>query len=220
MSRTATPQPAGSAARPVRPVPGISLSLVLILALAGVLVFAAGSSALASGARPWFAPGEQENATAGDAPAAAQPAVQSAEIPLDAAGQAQLETLRRYFHGQVTLDEKYLQVYSRRVKDGETMAFMALREMVRSRGSLARFLAAQVDLSGLIFTRVTDAPDLARIRVTGRYSFTLGARPLSTVEPTAPEPTAPETVEEDALFVLLSEMGEWKIFERREGWRP
>lgn len=29
-----------------------------------------------------------------------------------------------------------------------------------------------------------------------------------------------ETLVEDALFVLLPEMGEWKIYERREGWRP
>ena len=63
----------------------------------------------------------------------------------------------------------------------------------------------KVDLSGLRFRRVTADPDLARIQVTG--SYTINVPPLV------------ETLEEDALFVLLPEMGQWKIFERREGWR-
>ncbi len=107
----------------------------------------------------------------------------------------------------VTLDDSFPQVFSRRVRDGEGLAFMTMREMQRRRGLLERFQAAQVDLSGLRFTRVTADPDLARIHVTGRYAFSMG-------------PKVQETIEEDALFVLLPEMGEWKIFERREGWRP
>jgi hypothetical protein len=35
-----------------------------------------------------------------------------------------------------------------------------------------------------------------------------------------PEARVHETLEEDALFVLLPEMGEWKIYERREAWQP
>jgi len=70
---------------------------------------------------------------------------------------------------------------------------------------LERFRMAKVDLSGLKFRRVTADPDLARIQVTG--SYTMSVPPLI------------ETVEEDALFVLLPEMGQWKIYERRGGWR-
>jgi hypothetical protein len=36
----------------------------------------------------------------------------------------------------------------------------------------------------------------------------------------AAQATVHEILEEDALFVLLPEQGEWKIYERREGWRP
>ena len=147
--------------------------------------------ALAAGSLPWAAP----NATQ----AAPKP------IPDDADALAQYQVLREYFERHVTLDDRLPEVFSRRVRDGETMAFYAMRETMRRRGQLERFRMAAVDLSGLTFTRVTADPDLARIHVTGRYSFSV--------------PPVSETVEEDALYVLLPEMGQWKIFERREGWR-
>lgn len=193
---------------------------LLLLALLPALILAPCPAALAAGARPWFLPGQQENATANatdDAsatdsatgrPDTAAPGAQpSAATPQDeAARQAQDDVLRRFFRGQVTLDDDFPEVFSRRVKDGEAMAFLTMREMQRRRGLLERFRSAEVDLGGLVFERVTDDPDLARIRVTGRYSFSV--------------PPVERTVEEDALFVLLPEMGQWKIFERREGWRP
>jgi len=165
----------------------------------------------------------------------------------DEAGKAQSEVLRQYFRRQLTLAEDFPEVFSRRVRNSETMAFTTMCEMQRRRGLLERFRAAEVDLSGLVFTRVTADPDLARIHVTGRYSFTLGPKalpladlkPLSTGGPKAGstvdnktgadtdpaararmESSVQETLEEDALFVLLPELGQWKIFERREGWRP
>ena len=193
-----------------------------------------------------------------NATAAADP--DPAAEPADPDGQAQFALLRRYFRSQLTLAEDFPEVFSRRVKDSETMAFMTMCAMQRKRGLLERFRSAEVDVSRLVFTRVTRDPDLARIRVTGRYSFTLGPSakveeepraiagaegPQSRIEDAAlarteghPQiapndgsndgPEAPvaaahkiqETLEEDALFVLLPEMGEWKIYERREGWRP
>lgn len=128
------------------------------------------------------------------------------KLPDNAEALAQYQTLREYFERQVTLDDRLPEVFSRRVREEETLAFLTMRAMIARRGQLERFRSARVDLTGLTFTRVTADPDLARIRVTGSYSFSV--------------PPVVQTVEEDALFVLLPEMGQWKIFERREGWRP
>lgn len=194
------PAPSAQARRPER----AALSAFLLCA---ALLLLPCAQAWAAGALPWLAPGQQANGTGTDANATAAAASPGPSAqPLDAAGLAQLEVLRQYFRRQITLDEDFTQVFSRRVRDAESLAFLAMREMQRRRGLLERFRAAQVDLEGLVFTRVTADPDLARIRVTGRYRFSV--------------PPAEETVEEDALFVLLPEVGEWKIYERREGWRP
>lgn len=145
------------------------------------------------------------------APAAAMGArpAQQPEAPAikpdDAEALAQYQVLREYFERQATLDDRLPEVFSRRVVREETMAFMATRETVNRRGNLERIRMGKVDLSGLSFRRITADPDLARIQVTG--SYTINVPPLV------------ETMEEDALFVLLPEMGQWKIFERREGWR-
>lgn len=133
-----------------------------------------------------------------------QPEAEAAK-PDDADALAQYQVLREYFERQATLDDRLPEVFSRRVIREETMAFMATRETVNRRGNLERIRMGKVDLSGLSFRRVTADPDLARIQVTG--SYTINVPPLV------------ETLEEDALFVLLPEMGQWKIFERREGWR-
>ncbi|MBU1042412.1 MAG: hypothetical protein KKF77_15065 [Proteobacteria bacterium] len=227
--------------------PAFFLALVLALTLLGPC------AAMAAGAVPWLAP-QQDNASAAaanatgsnasvDAIQAAAPAAKpSASLPAkpatepaDAAGKAQFEVLRQYFLRQLTLAEDFPEVFSRRVKSGETMAFATMLEMQRRRGLLERFRAAEVDLSELVFTRVTADPDLARIHVTGRYSFILKPKPLSP-SPSSADPetgaakgpaarekmaaSVHETLEEDALFVLLPEQGQWKIYERREGWRP
>ncbi|OGR34720.1 MAG: hypothetical protein A2051_04560 [Desulfovibrionales bacterium GWA2_65_9] len=237
MNRSAPPSQQALAA----PLPVALLGRTLALALA-VALFSPCAPALASGALPWLAPGQQDNAsatgsnatTAASRAAPGKPAVQPAApatSTADAAAKAQIEVLRQYFRRQLTLAEDFPEVFSRRVKDSETMAFMTMCEMQRKRGLLARFRTAEVDLSGLTFTRMTADPDLARIRVTGRYSFVLGPKALVTMDPKAQgsrEPTAQEnagarvheTLEEDALFVLLPEMGQWKIFERRGDWRP
>lgn len=162
-------------------------------ALLGLLLFCA--PALAAGALPWAAPNATANATA--------PAPE--RIPDDADALAQYQVLREYFERNVTMDDRLPEVFSRRVREEETQAFLAMRTVLAKRGQLERFRAARVDLSGLTFTRVTADPDLARIHVTGSYTFSV--------------PPVMEKVDEDALFVLLPEMGRWKIFERRPGWR-
>lgn len=166
-----------------------------LLAAALCCVLCAPAGALAMGAAPGQPPGQ----------AATQAAEQDKGIPDDAAALAQYQVLREYFERNCTLDDRLPEVFSRRVKEEETLAFLAAREVVNRRGQLERFRQARVDLSGLVFRRVTADPDLARIHVTGSYSFSV--------------PPVVQTVEEDALFVLLPEMGQWKIFERREGWR-
>jgi hypothetical protein len=244
MNRSAPPNAA--------PAPPLFPALALTLALACASL-AHCSPALAAGSLPWLAPGQQDNASAAEPhpsgsnastsnaaaalppdsrPAAApNAALPSATVPGDAAGQAQFEVLRQYFRRLLTLDEDFPEVFSRRVKDGEATAFLAMRRMQSKRGLLGRFRAAEVDLSGLMFTRVTNDPDLARIRVTGSYSFVLGPKALAAEGPKVqamggpkaqetPEARVHETLEEDALFVLLPEMGEWKIYERREAWQP
>jgi len=167
-------------------------------AAAFLLLSLSAAPALAAGALPWLAP----NATQG----ATQAAPDRPAIPDNAEALAQYQVLREYFERHVTMDDRLPEVFSRRVREEETVAFLSMRAMLARRGHLERFRLAKVDLSGLVFTRVTADPDLARIRVTGRYSYSV--------------PPVVETVEEDALFVLLPEMGRWKIFERREGWRP
>lgn len=163
-----------------------ALSAALVAALLACLMGWQCATALALGAKPQEAP-------------------TAAGIPDDAAALAQYQVLREYFERQSTLDDRLPELFSRRVREEETQAFLVMREMVNRRGQLERFRQARVDLSGLIFTRVTADPDLARIRVTGSYTFTV--------------PPMVQTVEEDALFVLLPEMGQWRIFERRPGWR-
>jgi len=172
------------------------------LALLGILLLAP-TALLALGPRPSDAPSAEAptaNATV------AEPAPKAVSVkPDDAEALAQYQVLREYFERQATLDDRLPEVFSRRVRAEERMAFLTMRETVNRRGQLERFRMAKLDLSGLRFRRVTADPDLARIHVTG--SYTLSVPPLV------------ETVEEDALFVLLPEMGQWKIFERREGWR-
>lgn len=164
--------------------------------LALTLALCAGA-AQASGMRPKVDPVKaQEEARAKE---------ENATHPTDADGLAQFQVLREYFEWQATLDDRMPSVFSRRVREEETLAFIATRETVNRRGNLDRIRQAKVDLSGLTFRRITADPDLARIQVTGSYTFTVS--PLV------------QTVEEDALFVLLPEMGKWKIYERREGWR-
>jgi hypothetical protein len=238
MNRSAPPNAA--------PAPPLFPALALTLALACASL-AHCSPALAAGSLPWLAPGQQDNASAAEphpsgsnaSTSNAAAALPSATVPGDAAGQAQFEVLRQYFRRLLTLDEDFPEVFSRRVKDGEATAFLAMRRMQSKRGLLGRFRAAEVDLSGLMFTRVTNDPDLARIRVTGSYSFVLGPKALAAEGPKVqalegpkvqamggpkaqetPEARVHETLEEDALFVLLPEMGEWKIYERREAWQP
>jgi len=155
--------------------------------------------ASAMGERPQEAPAE--NATEPKQTVATPGHVK----PDDAEALAQYQTLREYFERQAALDDRLPEVFSRRVRHEETMAFLAARETVNRRGQLERFRGAKVDLSGLVFRRVTADPDLARIQVTGSYTISI--------------PPLVETMEEDALFVLLPEMGQWKIFERRPGWR-
>lgn len=173
------------------------------------------AAAMPMGARPQEGPAENATAAAGQ-PEAARPAANQAQAkqaqatpdhvkPDDAEALAQYQTLREYFERQAALDDRLPEVFSRRVRREETMAFLAARETVNRRGQLERFRGAKVDLSGLTFRRVTADPDLARIQVTG--SYTISIHPLV------------ETMEEDALFVLLPEMGQWKIYERRAGWR-
>ena len=239
--------------------PPVAPNVVLALTLALTLTLLGPCAALASGALPWLAPGQQDNASvstanatglsatggniSGTAPQAAPPAAKQAAKhtteATDDAGKAQIEVLRQYFRRQLTLAEDFPEVFSRRVKSGEAMAFTTMLEMQRRRGLLERFRTAEVDLSGLVFTHVTADPDLARIHVTGRYSFTLKPKALSPAlsphlssadpktaaakDQAARERMASsvhETLEEDALFVLLPEQGQWKIYERREGWRP
>ena len=77
--------------------------------------------------------------------------------------------------------------------------------MQQRRGTLGAFAAARVYLDELTFTRITGDPDLARWEVAGKYHVAVGS--------------AFESVDEDALFVLLPEDGTWKIYERREGAR-
>lgn len=173
------------------------------LALLGLLGLGP-SVARAAGAMPQADPGV---AAKQRQPEQANPEARS-EVGVmadDADALAQYQVLREYFERQTTLDDRLPELFSRRVRTEETMAFLAVRGTVNSRGQLERFRLARVDLSGLTFKRITADPDLARIHVTGSYSFTVA--PLV------------QTVEEDALFVLLPEMGQWKIFERRAGWR-
>ena len=159
------------------------------LALAGLLLLAP-APLCASAARPQEAPAIKATETAGQG---------------DAQAQAQYQVLREYFERQATLDDRLPEVFSRRVRQEETLAFLTVRETVNRRGNLERFRMATVDLSGLTFRRITADPDLARIQVMGSYTLSV--------------PPVVETIEEEALFVLLPEMGQWRIFERREGWR-
>jgi hypothetical protein len=120
----------------------------------------------------------------------------------DASRLEQIGVLRAYFTRMMTLDDRLPEVFSRRVREGETMAFVMMREQQRRKGLLDTFHAARVYLDGLRFTRITADPDLARFRVSGSYSVNVGA--------------TFETIQENALFVLLPEESTWKIYERRE----
>ena len=267
--------------------PSVQAAALVLLAAAPDLPAAAGPAPAESGPKPAATasvdPALQAEilallATAPLRPAlAASPTPQTAPVqsgqpeqsgqpdPPDPDGKAQFAVLQRYFRSQLTLAENFPEVFSRRVKDSETMAFMTMCAMQTRRGLLERFRSAGVDISGLVFTRVTSDPDLARIRVTGQYSFILGPKvqadagaqtrteggpqpeanadagptaapgdeatatsttasaAVTTGEPITPvlvEHRIQETLVEDALFVLLPEMGEWKIYERREGWQP
>lgn len=181
---------------PAAPFAALALLAALLLAPAQLC---------ALGPRPAEAPSPEAPAANATAAEPAPKAGTGSVKPDDAEALAQYQVLREYFERQATLDDRFPEVFSRRVRTEERMAFLTMRETVNRRGQLERFRMAKVDLSGLRFRRVTADPDLARIHVTGSYTLSV--------------PPVVETIEEDALFVLLPEMGQWKIFERREGWR-
>jgi len=167
------------------------------------------------GQRPTETPDGDANATVQDQNATAAKTVAPAPKPeakktpektgpdRDDASRAVQETmLRQYYQRMMTLDDRLPEVFSRRVREEETMGYLMMYEQQSRRGLLPRFRAARVYLEDLRFTRITADPDMARFRVRGTYSVSVGM--------------AFETIEENALFVLLPEDGEWKIFERRE----
>lgn len=213
MTRRQQHRPALSGNRPAPALAALAVAFALLLFLPG--------RAAGMGAKPSEAP--QANATdtniAADTTAnAAQPELkpqangvqangaQADEADpnrADASRTVQEATLRAYYVRMMTLDDGMPELFSRRVRGEESMAFVMMREAQRRKGLLPRFRAARVYLDELNFTRITADPDLARFRVKGRYSVSVS--------------THFETVEEDALFVLLPEDGGWKIFERREG---
>ena len=161
---------------------------------------------LGMGQRPSDAPAGEVNATAA-APTAPGPEAKSTPEKTgpdrdDASRAVQETTLRQYYQRMMTLDDRLPEVFSRRVREEETMGYLMMYEQQSRRGLLPRFRAARVYLEDLRFTRITADPDMARFRVRGTYSVSVGM--------------AFETIEENALFVLLPEDGEWKIFERRE----
>ena len=179
----------------------MSLFRPFLFAALAALWLCAGQ-AMAMGAGPQAAPdGQAQNGQAQDGKESAA----RGSVPDDADALAQYQVLREYFERTATLDDRLPEVFSRRVRQEETMAFLVARETVNRQGTLERIRSGTVDLGGLVFRRVTADPDLARIQVTGHYTLNV--------------PPVVETIEEDALFVLLPEMGKWKIYERREGWR-
>lgn len=210
-------QPKSPPLRANRPAPALAA-----LAAAFALLLLPGLAA-GMGAKPSEAP--QANATSADtttadgsatignigtghpgsntAPTAKAEANEEGPNRADASRAVQEATLRAYYVRMMTLDDGMPELFSRRVRGEESMAFAMMREEQRRKGLLPRFRAARVYLDELSFTRITADPDLARFRVKGRYSVSVA--------------THFETVEEDALFVLLPEDGGWKIFERREG---
>lgn len=187
----------GPPARPKSSAPFPALILAtgfLTLALLGCA-----RPALCAGALPWEAPTTTgQNATAPKA----EPAAPAAQQRPDPDSSAQEGVLRTYYQYMMTLDERLPELYSRRVREQEAVALATMRHMQRRRGTLGAFAAARVYLDELTFTRVTGDPDLARWKVAGKYHVAVGS--------------AFESVDEDALFVLLPEDGTWKIYERRE----
>lgn len=183
----------------------------LLLAALVTLWCLAPAPALGAGAKPWFAPGGQnatrpDNATdtatvpaadpTGNAPAVA-PATQADPV------KAQQEALlRAYYARMLTLDERMPDLFSRRVREREAMALEVMRQTQARRGLLRAFAGARVYLDEMVFERVEQAPDMARWKVRGTYHLAVSS--------------AFESVNEDALFVLLPEDGGWKIWERRD----
>lgn len=186
---------------PARPKSSAPLPALLIATgLFAVALLCGAQPALCAGALPWEAPPAQaDNATAPKAEPAAAPAKEDPDRA------AQENVLRTYYQYMMTLDERLPELYSRRVREQEAVALATMRQMQRRRGTLMAFAAARVYLDELAFTRVTGDPDLARWKVAGKYHVAVGS--------------AFESVDEDALFVLLPEDGTWKIYERREGAR-
>jgi hypothetical protein len=194
----------------------LKLALPLALLLAMALPLSPGE-AQAAGVRPWFAPqnatlpghdsgNATQNATQGTAQNATDKPREVPQAKPDPAHAMQEKTLRDYYLYMMTLDDRMPTVFSRKVREEETLAFLSMRHLQRQRGLLGAFRAARVTLDGLVFTRITADPDLARIRVTGSYALSVAA--------------AFEVIEESAIFVLLPEDGEWKIYERREETPP
>ena len=194
----------GTPARPrsSAPLPALFLATGLFaLALLGCA-----RPALCAGALPWEAPPDAAAAAAQNATAPqAQPPAPAGQQRPDPDRAAQENVLRTYYQYMMTLDERLPELYSRRVRDQEAVALGAMRQMQQRRGTLGAFAAARVYLDELAFARVTGDPDLARWTVTGKYHVAVAS--------------AFESVDEDALFVLLPEDGAWKIYERREGAR-
>lgn len=184
----------------------------LVLAAFSVLWVFAPAPALCAGAKPWFAPGEQNatdsaNATsATNSPGAAGNATQAAptaQAPQDDPAKAQQEELlRAYYRRMWTMDRTLPDLFSRRVREEQAQAHGYMRYLFEKRGKLKAFLSAEVRLDELAFVRISDAPDMARWTVKGKVLIDFS--------------TTVESVDEDALFVLLPEDGGWKIWERRD----
>ena len=108
--------------------------------------------------------------------------------------------IRSFYTRLCTLEDSFVELFARVVRDKEALAFEVFAQKQRQRGLYEKFRKARVSLDGLDITVLSVEPDRARVRVSGTYTVFL-----------------PETYRdfpEDVVFTLSREAGEWKVLER------
>ncbi|MEF2145538.1 MAG: hypothetical protein V3573_08840 [Desulfovibrionaceae bacterium] len=112
------------------------------------------------------------------------------------------QLVRDYYKLLVTLDDRYTELYSRRVRNDEVLMFEYFKEMQRQRNVFHLFRQALVDVDQLRFELAQVRNDRAEMHVTGGYTIYVAEKYYD--------------VPVDALFTLVDEEGVWKVLDLKE----
>lgn len=107
------------------------------------------------------------------------------------------QLLRMFYHRQTTLAYNYADLFAEGVRDQNDLFFERVKEGMRQRGVYRKLRKADVDTSGLAFEKIEEAGKYMRVRTFGVYFIMVDEKT--------------HKFEEDSIYILANDYGEWKI---------